>query len=104
MRIDELPQLINVIRGEMSIVGPRPERPVFVKQLNQAIANYDVRHIFKPGITGWAQVNYPYGSSVEDAKNKLKYDLYYIANWKLLFDLKILGMTLSVVMLCKGAR
>ena len=104
MRIDELPQLINVIWGEMSIVGPRPERPVFVKQLNQVIANYDARHSFKPGITGWAQVNYPYGSSVEDAKNKLEYDLYYIANWSLVFDLRILGMTIGVVMLCKGAR
>jgi exopolysaccharide biosynthesis polyprenyl glycosylphosphotransferase len=104
MRIDELPQLINVIWGEMSIVGPRPERPMFVKQLNQVIADYDARHNFKPGITGWAQVSYPYGSSVEDAKNKLEYDLYYIANWSLVFDLRILGMTIGVVMLCKGAR
>jgi lipopolysaccharide/colanic/teichoic acid biosynthesis glycosyltransferase len=104
MRIDELPQLINVIRGEMSIVGPRPERPMFVKQLNQVIADYDARHNFKPGITGWAQVSYPYGSSIEDAKNKLEYDLYYIANWSLVFDLRILGMTIGVVMLCKGAR
>ena len=104
MRIDELPQLINVIRGEMSMVGPRPERPVFVKQINQVIASYDARHNFKPGITGWAQVNYPYGSSIEDAKNKLKYDLNYIANWNLFFDLRILGMTIGVVMRCKGAR
>jgi exopolysaccharide biosynthesis polyprenyl glycosylphosphotransferase len=104
MRIDELPQLINVIRGEMSIVGPRPERPVFVEQLNQVIASYDARHNFKPGITGWAQVNYPYGSSIEDAKNKLEYDLCYIMNWSMLFDLRILGMTIGVVMLCKGAR
>jgi exopolysaccharide biosynthesis polyprenyl glycosylphosphotransferase len=104
VRIDELPQLINVMRGEMSMIGPRPERPVFVEQLNRVIPSYDDRHNFKPGITGWAQVNYRYGSSIEDAKYKLEYDLYYIANWSVLFDLRILGMTLGVVMLCKGAR
>ena len=80
MRIDELPQLLNVIRGDMSIVGPRPERPVFVEQLSQVIPSYNSRHNFKPGITGWAQVNYQYGSSIEDAKYKLDYDLYYIHN------------------------
>jgi exopolysaccharide biosynthesis polyprenyl glycosylphosphotransferase len=104
MRIDELPQLLNVIRGEMSMVGPRPERPVFVEHLNQVIPGYDARHNFKPGITGWAQVNYQYGSSIEDAKHKHKYDLYYIENWSIFFDLRILGMTLGVVMWCKGAR
>src|SRR3954454_19838022 len=97
-RIDELPQLLNVIRGEMSIVGPRPERPVFVEHLIQMIPGYDVRHSFKPGITGWAQVNYQYSSSIEDAKHKLDYDLYYIKNWSILFDLRILGMTIGVVM------
>jgi exopolysaccharide biosynthesis polyprenyl glycosylphosphotransferase len=104
MRIDELPQLLNVIRGEMSMVGPRPERPVFVERLNQVIPGYDFRHTFKPGITGWAQVNYQYGSSIEDAKHKHEYDLYYIENWSIFFDLRILGMTLGVVMWRKGAR
>ena len=104
VRIDELPQLLNVIRGEMSMVGPRPERPVFVEQLNQVIPSYDARHNFKPGITGWAQVNYRYGSSIEDAKHKHEYDLHYVANWNFCFDFKILGMTFGVVMLCKGAR
>jgi len=103
-RIDELPQLLNVIRGEMSMVGPRPERPVFVEQLNQLIPSYDARHNFKPGITGWAQVKYQYGSSIEDAKHKHGYDLHYIDNWNFMFDFKILSMTLGVVMLCKGAR
>jgi exopolysaccharide biosynthesis polyprenyl glycosylphosphotransferase len=103
-RIDELPQLLNVIRGEMSMVGPRPERPVFVEQLNLVIPSYDARHNFKPGITGWAQVNYRYGSSIEDAKQKHRYDLDYITNWNFIFDFKVLGMTMGVVMLCKGAR
>src|SRR3954451_3425087 len=104
MRIDELPQLLNVMRGDMSMVGPRPERPIFVEQLSQVIPSYDSRHNFKPGITGWAQVNYQYGSSVEDAKHKHNYDLYYIHNWSFLLDLKVLGMTVGVVMLCKGSR
>jgi exopolysaccharide biosynthesis polyprenyl glycosylphosphotransferase len=103
-RMDELPQLFNVIRGEMSMVGPRPERPVFVEQLNQVIPNYDARHNFKPGITGWAQVNYQYGASIEDAKHKHEYDIHYVTNWNSMFDFKILSMTLGVVMLCKGAR
>jgi exopolysaccharide biosynthesis polyprenyl glycosylphosphotransferase len=104
IRIDELPQLFNVLRGEMSMVGPRPERPVFVDKLNQVIPDYDARHHFKPGITGWAQVNYRYGSSIENAKHKHEYDLHYIANWNSMFDFKILVMSLGVVMLCKGAR
>ena len=103
-RIDELPQLLNVIRGEMSMVGPRPERPVFVEQLNRVIPSYDVRHDFKPGITGWAQVNYRYGASIEDAKHKHEYDMHYIENWDFMLDFKILSMTLGVVILCKGAR
>ena len=103
-RIDELPQLLNVIRGEMSMVGPRPERPVFVEQLNLVIPSYDARHNFKPGITGWAQVKYRYGSSIEDAKHKNEYDLHYVVNWSLIFDFKALCMTLVVVMLCRGAR
>jgi exopolysaccharide biosynthesis polyprenyl glycosylphosphotransferase len=104
VRIDELPQLVNVIRGEMSMIGPRPERPMFVEQLNLAIPSFNTRHDIKPGITGWAQVNYRYGSSIEDAAHKLEYDLYYIRNWSALLDLKILGMTVGVVILRKGAR
>ena len=104
MRIDELPQLLNVIRGDMSMVGPRPECPVFVKKISQVIPSYDIRHNLKPGITGWAQVKYQYASSIEDAKHKLKYDLYYVDNWSILFDLKILCMTIGVVILHKGAR
>jgi exopolysaccharide biosynthesis polyprenyl glycosylphosphotransferase len=104
VRIDELPQLFNVIRGEMSIVGPRPERPVFVEQFNQVIPGYDTRHNLRPGITGWAQVSYQYGSSIADARHKLKYDLYYAEKWSLLFDLKILFITVGVVILRRGAR
>jgi exopolysaccharide biosynthesis polyprenyl glycosylphosphotransferase len=104
VRIDELPQLLNVIRGEMSMVGPRPERPVFVERFSKVIPGYDIRHNLKPGITGWAQVSYQYGSSIEDARHKLKYDLYYAENWSILFDLKILFITVGVVILRKGAR
>ncbi len=103
-RIDELPQLFNVLRGEMSLVGPRPERPHFVDHLGKIIPSYDERHTVLPGITGWAQVNYPYGASVEDARQKLAYDLYYIANRSLLLDLKILCATVGVVIFQKGAR
>src|SRR3984885_8324047 len=84
MRIDELPQLINVLLGEMSMIGPRPERPHFVEQLSRVIPLYRQRAYVKPGITGWAQVNYPYGASVEDAREKLAYDLYYVKNRSLL--------------------
>lgn len=96
-RIDELPQLVNVIRGEMSLVGPRPERPEFVEQLNQHVPLYDYRHCMQPGLTGWAQLNFPYGASVEDAGEKLKYDLFYIKNTSIVFDLFILMQTLEVV-------
>ena len=96
-RIDELPQLVNVIGGEMSIVGPRPERPEFVEKLTEKIALYDYRHCVQPGLTGWAQLNFPYGASVEDASEKLKYDLFYIKNTNFLFDLFILMQTLEVV-------
>jgi sugar transferase (PEP-CTERM system associated) len=97
-RIDELPQLVNVIRGEMSIVGPRPERPEFVGQLNKAVPLYDYRHCMQPGLTGWAQLNFPYGASVEDASEKLKYDLFYIKNASLVLDLLILMQTTEVVL------
>lgn len=96
-RIDELPQLVNVIRGEMSIVGPRPERPEFVSKLSAHVPLYDYRHCVQPGLTGWAQLNFPYGASVEDASEKLKYDLFYIKNASLVFDLFILLQTLEVV-------
>jgi sugar transferase (PEP-CTERM system associated) len=101
-RIDELPQLWNVFKGEMSLVGPRPERPEFDLQLREQIPYYDVRYLVKPGITGWAQVCYPYGASVEDAYQKVAYDLYYIKNYSLLMDLAIAFKTLRVVVLGKG--
>jgi len=104
LRIDELPQLINVLLGEMSMIGPRPERPHFVKQLAQVIPLYPQRSYVKPGLTGWAQVNYPYGASVEDAREKLAYDLYYIKNRGLLLDLLILCATVRVVLSREGAR
>jgi exopolysaccharide biosynthesis polyprenyl glycosylphosphotransferase len=103
-RIDELPQLINVLRGEMSLVGPRPERPYFVEQLARVIPRYDERTRVLPGLTGWAQVNYPYGASVEDAQAKLTYDLYYLHNQSLLLDLHILAATARVVLFRIGAR
>ena len=104
LRIDELPQVINVLRGHMSFVGPRPERPEFVAQLAEKIPYYVQRHCVKPGITGWAQLCYPYGSSEADALEKLQYDLYYIKNNSLLFDLAILIQTAEVVLFGKGAR
>jgi len=104
MRIDELPQLINVLRGEMSLIGPRPERPHFVEQLSQVIPLYNERSYVKPGITGWAQVNYPYGASVEDARQKLSYDLYYVKNRSLLLDLLILVATIRVMLFREGGR
>lgn len=103
-RIDELPQLLNVFRGEMSFVGPRPERPEFVNELEQKIPYYRERHTVKPGITGWAQLCYPYGSSEKDTIEKLQYDLYYVKNRSLLFDLAILVQTVEVVLWGKGAR
>jgi sugar transferase (PEP-CTERM system associated) len=104
LRIDELPQILNVVSGQMSFVGPRPERPQFVAELAQKIPYYVQRHCVKPGITGWAQLCYPYGSSEEDALEKLQYDLYYIKNNTLLFDLAILVQTAEVVFMGKGAR
>jgi sugar transferase (PEP-CTERM system associated) len=103
-RIDELPQILNVLRGEMSFVGPRPERPEFVDQLNERIPYYRERHSIKPGITGWAQLCYPYGSSEQDATEKLQYDLFYVKNHSLLFYLAILVQTVEVIVWGKGAR
>lgn len=104
LRIDELPQIFNVLRGEMSFVGPRPERPHFVKDLSKQIPHYLNRHTVKPGITGWAQIRYPYGASVEDAAKKLQYDLYYAKNHSLFLDIIILFQTMQVILFGKGAR
>ncbi len=104
VRIDEIPQVLNVLAGEMSFIGPRPERPFFVEQLREQIPHYDLRHRVPPGITGWAQVNYPYGASVEDAKRKLAYDLYYLKRNDLLLDALILLQTIRVVLFAHGSR
>jgi lipopolysaccharide/colanic/teichoic acid biosynthesis glycosyltransferase len=101
-RLDELPQLFNVLAGSMSLVGPRPEREVFVEELAGKIPYYRQRHIVKPGLTGWAQINYRYGSTFEDSVQKLQYDIFYIKNQSLLFDLSILFNTIKTVLLRKG--
>jgi len=104
VRIDELPQLLNILKGEMSFVGPRPERPIFVKELAEKIPLYNERHMVKAGLTGWAQINYRYGASIDDARSKLSYDLYYVKNFSILFDFVILLQTLRVVLWPAGAR
>jgi sugar transferase (PEP-CTERM system associated) len=104
VRLDELPQLWNVLKGEMSFIGPRPERPQFVADLGEKIRYYSLRHCLKPGLAGWAQLRYPYGASEADAVEKLKYDLYYVKNHNLLFDLLILIQTVEVVLFGRGAR
>ena len=103
-RVDELPQLLNVLRGEMSLIGPRPERPHFVEQLSVVLPFYNERAYVKPGVTGWAQVNYPYGASVADAREKLSYDLYYVKNRSTALDLTILTATVRVILFREGAR
>ncbi len=103
-RIDELPQLWNVLKGDMSLVGPRPERPVFVEKLAETIPFYHIRHDIQPGITGWAQVCYPYGASQEDALRKLEYDLYYMKNLSLPMDILVVFMTVKTVLFKKGSR
>jgi sugar transferase (PEP-CTERM system associated) len=103
-RLDEMPQLWNVLKGEMSFVGPRPERPGFVRELTERIPYYGQRHVLKPGVTGWAQIRYTYGASVEDAIEKLQYDLYYIKNLSIALDLVILVETLKTVIMRRGAR
>jgi len=104
LRLDEVPQIINVLKGEMSFVGPRPERSFFVEQLVKEIRYYSQRHVIRPGITGWAQICYPYGASKQDALEKLKYDLYYIKHMSLLFDLTICFETVKIALFGKGAR
>jgi sugar transferase (PEP-CTERM system associated) len=103
-RIDEVPQMLNVLKGDVSFVGPRPERPFFVEKLRKEIPFYDQRFSVKPGVTGWAQIKYRYGASIEDAMEKLKYDLYYIKNLSPLLDLLIIFETIKVVLFGKGAR
>ncbi|MFH0900805.1 MAG: exopolysaccharide biosynthesis polyprenyl glycosylphosphotransferase [Pseudomonadota bacterium] len=103
-RLDELPQLLNILAGDMNLVGPRPERPEFVSMLAEAVPYYQLRHLVRPGLTGWAQIRYPYGSSVEDAKRKLAFDLYYIKRASLLLDVVILFHTVRVVLTGRGAR
>jgi lipopolysaccharide/colanic/teichoic acid biosynthesis glycosyltransferase len=103
-RLDELPQFFNVLRGDMSLVGPRPERPAFVVQLQERIPYYMYRHVVKPGITGWAQIRYHYGASLEDAREKLEYDLYYVKNRSLFLDLLIIVQTIQVMLFSRGSR
>ena len=102
LHLDELPQLLNVIKGEMSLVGPRPERPQFVAELKKTVPDFGLRHRIKPGITGWAQVNFPYAASLEDSRRKFEYDLYYLENRSLLLDINILWKTMGK--LIKGDR
>jgi sugar transferase (PEP-CTERM system associated) len=104
IRVDEIPQFWNILRGEMSFVGPRPERPHFVAQLAEEIPFYEQRHLIAPGLTGWAQIKYPYGSSIEDARQKLQYDLYYIKNQSLILDAVILFETVKTILFGRGAR
>ncbi len=104
LRIDELPQAWTVLRGQMSLVGPRPERPQFVADLEARLPYYAERHVVKPGITGWAQINYPYGASIDDARQKLEYDLYYAKNYTPFLDIVILLQTIRVILWHEGAR
>jgi len=103
-RLDEIPQLWCVLKGDMAFVGPRPERPEFVDWLSQKVPYYGVRHVVRPGITGWAQVRYKYGNTVEDAKEKLQHDLFYIKNASLGLDLLIIFQTIKIVLLGRGSR
>jgi lipopolysaccharide/colanic/teichoic acid biosynthesis glycosyltransferase len=104
LRIDELPQLVNVLNGDMSLVGPRPERPVFVEKLRKEVRFHDLRHSVKPGVTGWAQIRYPYGATVEDAQRKLQFDLFYVKNNSLVLDVLIVAETVRVVLFGEGAH
>jgi len=104
LRVDELPQLFNVLKGEMTLVGPRPERPEFVKMLSDKIPYYRQRHYVKPGITGWAQINHKYGDTMEDTETKLEYDLYYIKRQSIFMDFYIMFQTVKVMLLSRGAQ
>jgi lipopolysaccharide/colanic/teichoic acid biosynthesis glycosyltransferase len=103
-RLDELPQLFNVLKGDMSFVGPRPERPEFVERLSHDLPYYNERHRVKPGLSGWAQIRFPYGASIEDGYEKLQYDLYYVKNYSILLDALILLQTAEVVLLGRGSH
>ena len=103
-RIDELPQLLSIIKGEMSLIGPRPERPFIEKKLVNSIPNYMFRYEVKPGLSGWAQVNYPYGSSIEDSKNKLSYDLFYILEYSIFLDILIFFKTIRIIFKRQGSN
>jgi lipopolysaccharide/colanic/teichoic acid biosynthesis glycosyltransferase len=103
-RIDELPQILNVMSGDMAFVGPRPERPEFVRELKETVPYYEKRHCVKPGITGWAQMNYPYGACLKDTFNKLEFDLYYVKHQSLFLDFLVLLQTAEVILFGKGAR
>src|SRR5689334_4366034 len=102
IRVDEIPQFWNILRGDMNFVGPRPERPHFVSQLAEEISYYEQRHLIAPGLTGWAQINYPYGASIEDARKKLEYDLYYIKNQSLTLDATIMFETIKTILFGRG--
>jgi lipopolysaccharide/colanic/teichoic acid biosynthesis glycosyltransferase len=104
IRVDEIPQFWNIIKGEMSFVGPRPERPHFVAQLAAEIPYYEQRHLIAPGLTGWAQIKYPYGASIEDARQKLQYDLFYIKNFSLILDGIIMFETIKIILFGRGAQ
>jgi len=101
-RIDEIPQFINILKGDMAVIGPRPERPIFVKEIAEMMPFYETRHVIKPGLTGWAQVNYSYGESFEDSLIKLQYDLYYIKHRTVFLDLNIIIKTISTVLFYRG--
>ena len=100
--MDEFPQFINIFKGEMALIGPRPERPFFVNKISEEMPFYDTRHIIKPGLTGWAQINYSYGDSIEDSLIKLQYDLYYIKHRSLFMDINIVIKTFSTVLFYRG--
>jgi lipopolysaccharide/colanic/teichoic acid biosynthesis glycosyltransferase len=103
-RVDEIPQFWNILKGEMNFVGPRPERPHFVAQLAQEIPYYEQRHLIAPGLTGWAQIKYPYGASIEDARQKLQYELFYIKNQSLILDAIIMFETIKIILFGRGAQ
>ena len=101
-RMDEIPQFINILKGDMAVIGPRPERPIFVNEIAELMPFYETRHVIKPGLTGWAQVNYSYGETIDDSLIKLQYDLYYIKHRSIFLDVNIIFKTLSTVLLYRG--